>query len=134
MLVPKKTKFKKLQRNIITGVQSNKNTLNVGRFGIVSQTNTMLKAKTIEAVRRIFTRKFKRIGKVLVAVHCSKSITKKPLESRMGKGKGNFSHWVCTIKKGQILYELDGVNYYLAKEAFLLANSKLGIKTQFLCR
>nr|YP_009861071.1 50S ribosomal protein L16 [Jaagichlorella hainangensis]QKJ84927.1 50S ribosomal protein L16 [Jaagichlorella hainangensis] len=130
MFIPRKTKFKKLQTKAISGIQSNLKKHTGGRFGIIAQTNAMLNAKTIEAVRRIFTKKFKRSGKVRVNMHCNQSITKKPLESRMGKGKGSFSHWVCRIRKGQVLYSLDGINNYLAKEAFLLASSKLGIKTK----
>ena len=105
--------------------------LNNGKFAIISLANARLSASQIEAVRRVMTRKFKRSGQIWVLAHPSLSISKKPLEVRMGKGKGAVSQWVCRIKKGQILYEMDGIDLSKAKQASILADSKLPIKTKF---
>ena len=131
MLPPKRTKYRKQQKGRNGRIQSNQPKLSWGRYGIISLSSTRLSANTIEAVRRVITRKLKRIGQVWVPVHPSLSVTEKPLEVRMGKGKGSVSYWVCRIKKGQLLYEIDGVDLSRAKQAWLLADSKLPIKTKF---
>ena len=131
MLQPKHTKYRKHQKGRNKGIQSNQPKLNNGKFAIISMGNARLSANQIEAVRRVMTRKFKRSGQIWVLAHPSLSVSKKPLEVRMGKGKGSVSHWVCRIKKGQILYEMDGVDSSRAKQASILANSKLPIKTKF---
>lgn len=131
MLEPKQTKFRKQQKGRNKGIQSNQPKLNNGKFAIISLANARLSASQIEAVRRVMTRKFKRNGQIWVLAHPSLSISKKPLEVRMGKGKGAVSQWVCRIKKGQILYEMDGIDLSRAKQASILADSKLPIKTKF---
>ena len=131
MLQPKQTKFRKHQKGRNKGIQSNMPKVNQGRFAIVSLSSARLSANQIEAVRRVITRKLKRSGQVWVLAHPSLSVSEKPLEVRMGKGKGGVSYWACRIKKGEILYEIDGVDFSRAKQAFLLANSKLPIKTRF---
>ena len=131
MLPPKRTKYRKQQKGQDGGVQSNRAKASKGRYGIISLSSTRLRANTIEAVRRAMTRKLKRMGQVWVNAHPSLSVTEKPLEVRMGKGKGSVSYWVCRIKKGSLLYEIDGVDLSRAKQAFLLADSKLPLKTKF---
>lgn len=129
MLLPKRTKYRKYQKGRSRGIQSNLFKTNCARYKIVSLSSTRLRASTIEAVRRVITRKLKRQGQVLVKVHPSISVTKKPLEVRMGKGKGGVSYWICRIKKGQVLYEIDGVDISKIKSAWQLAYAKLPIKT-----
>lgn len=131
MLQPKHTKYRKHQKGRNRGIQSNQPNIKKGRFAIVSLSSTRLSANQIEAVRRVITRKLKRGGQVWVLAHPSLSVTEKPLEVRMGKGKGALSYWACRIKKGETLYEIDGVDLSKAKQAFLLADSKLPIKTTF---
>ena len=131
MLQPRNTKYRKHQKGRSRGIQPNQPHLKKGRFAIVSLSNIRLSANQIEAVRRVITRKLKRSGQVWVLAHPSLSVTEKPLEVRMGKGKGALSYWACRIKKGEILYEIDGVDLSRAKQAFLLADSKLPIKTKF---
>lgn len=131
MLEPKRTKFRKQQKGRNKGIQSNQPKLSKGKFAIISLANARLSSNQIEAVRRVMSRKFKRSGQIWVLAHPSLSVSKKPLEVRMGKGKGSVSHWVCRIKKGQILYEMDGIDLSRAKQGSILANSKLPIKTLF---
>ena len=131
MLQPKQIKYRKYQKGRNKGIQSNIPKLNTGRFAIISLSCARLSANQIEAVRRVITRKLKRSGQVWVLAHPSLSVSEKPLEVRMGKGKGGVSYWACRIKKGQILYEIDGVDLSRAKQASILANSKLPIKTKF---
>ena len=131
MLPPKRTKYRKTQKGTNGGVQSNQNKASFGRYKIISLSSTRLRANTIEAVRRVITRKLKRTGQIWVNVHPSLSVTEKPLEVRMGKGKGAVSYWSCRIKKGQVLYEIDGVDFSKVKSAWSLADAKLPIKTKF---
>lgn len=133
MLIPKRTKYRKFQKGRCKGIQSNNFKIPLGRYKIISLSNARLRASTIESVRRVMTRKLKRIGQILVSLHPSLSVTEKPLEVRMGKGKGSVSFWVCRIKKGQTLYEIDGVSYSKGHAAWQLANMKLPIKTKFYC-
>ena len=132
MFIPKRTKFRKYQKGTTKAVESNRSTLQFGRYAIQSLESTRLKSSTIEAVRRTITRQLKRTGQVWVRIFPDFSVTAKALQARMGKGKGGVSYWACRIKAGQILYEIDGVNLSLAKQAAALADSKLPIKTSFL--
>ena len=132
MLQPKRTKFRKFHKGRVGGRVNNTTGLQFGQFGIKSLESKRLSAKTIEAVRRVLTRKFKRMGKIWIRVFPDISVSSKPAEVRMGKGKGSPSFWICRIKKGQILFEMDGISPQLAKQAFFLACYKLPFKTEFL--
>jgi large subunit ribosomal protein L16 len=131
MLSPKRTKFRKFHKIHKKGQVSNLQGLEFGKFGIQALEQGHLDAKTIEAVRRVLTRQFKRTGQVWIRVFPDLGITAKPAEIRMGKGKGPHSHWTCAIQPGQILYEMDGVSRTLAAEAARIAHHKLPIRTRF---
>ncbi len=130
MLQPKRTKFRKMHkgrnRGLIIGTH-----LSFGNFGLKAIDRGRLTSRQIESARRAMTRAIKRQGKIWIRIFPDKPITVKPLEVRMGKGKGNVEYWVALIKPGKILYEIDGVPEMLAKEAFRLASAKLPIKTIF---
>ena len=132
MLKPKKTKFRKYQKFKIGGISCNQTYLKFGKYGIKALQQGKITAKTIEAVRRAIIRKFKRIGKIWIRVFPDIPVTLKPLEVRMGKGKGNVSFWISRIKAGQILFEMDGISLELASQAFKLAYHKLNMKTQLI--
>lgn len=131
MLSPKRTKYRKHQTKSKKGVQSNTTELRFGQYGLKSLENGRIHAKTIEAVRRAISRKLKRSGQVWIRVFPDLVVSRKPAEVRMGKGKGFPSFWVCRVQPGQILYEIDGVSYSLAKQAAELAYQKLPLKTAF---
>ena len=134
MLSPKRTKFRKYQKGKSRqkGVESNLTELEFGRYGLKSVESGRIQAKTIEAVRRVMTRSFKRSGQIWIRIFPDIGITAKPAEVRMGKGKGSPSHWICRVKPGQILYEMDGITASLARRAADLAAQKLPVKTAFL--
>lgn len=134
MLQPKRTKFRKFQKGKIKGILSNTTHLEFGEFGLKSLESGRIPSRTLEAVRRILTRKFKRQGQIWIRVFPDIAISSKPAEVRMGKGKGAPSFWVCRVKKGQILFEMDGISSQLAKQAAHLAYYKLPLKTQFINR
>ena len=134
MLQPKRTKYRKFQKGRVKGLLSNITHLEFGHFGIKALESGRLPAKTLEAVRRIITRKFKRMGQIWIRVFPDISVSAKPAEVRMGKGKGSPNFWICRIKKGQILFEMDGISSQLAKQAALLAYYKLPLKTKFIVR
>jgi large subunit ribosomal protein L16 len=112
-------------------VESNQSNPSFGKFGIRALESGRLRLNTIEAVRRVITRKLKRSGQVWIRVYPDISVSAKPLEVRMGKGKGAPSYWICRIKAGQLLYEIDGVSPLIAKQASLLAASKLPFAIRF---
>ena len=132
MLSPKRTKFRKVHKIRRKGILGNLQGLEFGKFGIQSLEDGRLDARTIEAVRRVLTRHFKRSGQIWIRVFPDLGITSKPAEVRMGKGKGAHSHWTCPIQKGQILYEMDGVSQTLAEQAARLAHHKLPFRTRFI--
>lgn len=132
MLQPKRTKFRKFQKARVKGILSNTTRLKFGQYGLKALEPGRIPARTIEAVRRIITRKFKRMGQIWIRIFPDISVSSKPAEVRMGKGKGAPSFWVCCVKKGQILFEMDGISPQLAKQAALLAYYKLPLKTKFL--
>lgn len=134
MLQPKRTKFRKFQKGRIGGVLSNTTHLEFGHFGLKALEPGRIPARTLEAVRRVITRKFKRLGQIWVRVFPDIGVSSKPAEVRMGKGKGAPCHWICRVKKGQILFEMDGVSSQLARQASLLADYKLPLKTKFITR
>ena len=134
MLQPKRTKFRKVHKGRNRGLANAGNEFSFGSFGLKAVTRGQLTARQIEAARRAMTRAVKRQGKIWIRVFPDKPITEKPLEVRMGKGKGNVEYWVCPIQPGKVLYEMDGVPEALAREAFALAAAKLSVKTTFVTR
>ena len=134
MFQPKRTKYRKQQKGRNKGIAYRGNTLNFGTFGLKAVSRGQLTARQIESARRAMTRKVKRGAKIWIRIFPDKPITKKPLEVRQGKGKGNVEFWVCNIKPGKILYEMEGADESIAREAFSLAASKLPIDTIFIKR
>jgi large subunit ribosomal protein L16 len=134
VLQPKNTKFRKQMKGRNRGVASRGNKVSFGEFGLQSTERGRVTARQIEAARRALTRHVKRGAKIWIRVFPDKPITKKPLEVRQGKGKGNVEYWVAEVKPGTVLYEMEGVSEELAREAFRLAAAKLPIKTTFQTR
>jgi large subunit ribosomal protein L16 len=134
MLQPKRTQFRKFQKGRVDGVKSNTTGLQFGSYGIKAMESGRLPARTVEAVRRVLTRKFKRTGQIWIRVFPDLAVSAKPGESRMGKGKGAPAFWVCRIQRGQILFEMDGVAPQLAHQAAMLAYYKLPLKTKYVAR
>jgi large subunit ribosomal protein L16 len=134
MLMPKRVKYRKQQRGKRRGRAFRGCDINFGEYGIKALEPAWLTNKQIEAARVALTRHIKRGGKVWVCIFPDKPVTVKPAETRMGKGKGAPDHWVAVVKPGRILFELEGVNLELAKEALTLAAHKLPIKTRFVTR
>ena len=134
MFQPKRTKYRKQQKGRNKGLAYRGSTLNFGTFGLKAVSRGQLTARQIESARRAMTRKVKRGAKIWIRIFPDKPITKKPLEVRQGKGKGNVEFWVCNIKPGKILYEMEGADESLAREAFSLAASKLPVNTIFIKR
>lgn len=130
MLQPKRTKFRKVQKGRNRGSVHDMN-VGFGMFALKAIDHGSLTSRQIESARRAMTRAIKRQGKVWIRIFPDKPITKKPLEVRMGKGKGNVEYWVSLVQPGKILYEIDGVSEELAREAFRLASAKLPIKSTF---
>ena len=131
MLLPKRTKFRKTQKGRNRGLAQRGSKVSFGEFGLQAVGRGQITSRQIEAGRRAITRHVKRGGKVWIRVFPDKPITKKPLEVRQGKGKGNVEYWVCLIQPGRMLYEIEGVSEDLAREAFSLAAAKLPFKTTF---
>ena len=134
MLQPKRTKFRKQMKGRNRGLAQRGNTVSFGEFGLKATGRGQLTARQIEAARRAMTRHVKRGGKIWIRVFPDKPITKKPLEVRQGKGKGNVEYWVAQIQPGRLLYEMAGVPEEVAREAFRLAAAKLPIQTTFVER
>ena len=134
MLQPKKTKFRKVQKGSMKGNSGRGHVLSNGMFGIksVHETGMFLTSRQIEAARVAATRYMKREGQLWIKIFPDKPITKKPLEVRMGKGKGAVEYWVAVVKPGRILFEVGGVPLEVAREALRLAAQKLPVKTKFL--
>ena len=134
MLQPKRTKFRKQHKMRNRGVAIRGGEVSFGEYGLKATERGRMTARQIEAARRAMTRHMKRAGKVYIRVFPDKPITKKPLEVRMGKGKGSVEYWVAQIQPGRMLFEVEGVSAELAEEAFLLAAAKLPFKTTFVKR
>lgn len=134
MLSPKRVKFRKVQRGNMPGNATRGNTVAFGEFGLVSLDRMWLTNRQLEAARIALNRHVKRGGKLWIRVFPDKPYTKKPAETRMGKGKGAPEYWVAVVKPGTVLFELGGVDRTLAEEAMALAGSKLPIKTKFAVR
>ncbi|TPN81309.1 50S ribosomal protein L16 [Aquimarina algicola] len=132
MLQPKRTKFRKQQKGRMKGLSHRGHTLSNGTFGIKSLDSSFITARQIEAARISATRYMKREGSLWIKIFPDKPITKKPLEVRMGKGKGAVEYWAAVVKPGRILFEISGVPYDVAKEALRLASQKLPVKTKFI--
>ena len=134
MLMPKRTKFRKMQRGRLTGKSRGGTAVNFGEFGLKVLEAGWLTNRQIEAARVALTRHIKRGGKIWIRVFPDKPVTKKPAETRMGKGKGAPEYWVAVVKPGRILFEIQGVAEQLAREALRLAANKLPMKTKFVTR
>ena len=134
MMQPKKTKFRKAHKGRIHGTATSGATLSFGQFGLKAMAPERVTARQIEAARRALTRHMKRAGRVWIRVFPDVPVSKKPIEVRMGKGKGAPEWWIARIAPGRIMFEIDGVPESLAREAFDLAAAKLPIKTRFVQR
>jgi len=134
MLMPSRTKYRKRQKGKLRGEASAGNKINFGSMAIQATSRGYITSRQIEASRRAMTRFVKRDGKIWIRVFPDKPQSKKPAETRMGKGKGSVEQWVCPVKPGRILFEMDGVDPEIAREAFKLAQYKLPIKTTIVTR
>ena len=134
MLQPKKTKYRKQMKGRNRGLALRGSSVSFGEYGLKATDRGRLTARQIEAARRAMTRYIKRGGKIWIRVFPDKPITKKPLEVRQGKGKGNVEYWVCQIQPGRMLYEMEGVTEDVARQAFKLAAAKLPFSTTFVSR
>jgi len=134
MLQPKRTKFRKTHKGRNRGMAARGNRVSFGEYGLKATTRGFITARQIEAARRAITRHVRRGGKLWIRVFPDKPITKKPVEVRMGKGKGNVEYWVAPIQPGRMLYEIQGVTEEVAREAFSRAAAKLAVKTTFVTR
>jgi large subunit ribosomal protein L16 len=134
MLSPKRTKFRKAHKGRIHGLAKGGTKLNFGAHGLKAMEPMRVTARQIEAARRAITRHMKRTGRVWVLVFPDVPVSTKPAEVRMGSGKGTPEYWVCRVKPGRIMFEIDGVPANIAREAFDLAAAKLPIKTKFITR
>ena len=134
MLQPARTKFRKAHKGRIRGTSKAGTELNFGQYGLKALEPDRVTARQIEAARRALTRHMKRAGRVWIRVYPDVPVSKKPIEVRMGKGKGTPEFWVCRVKPGRIMFEVDGIPLALAKEALSLAAAKLPVKTRFIER
>ena len=134
MLQPKRTKFRKMHKGRNTGLATSGNRVSFGEYALKATTRGRMTARQIEAARRAITRFIKRGGKIWIRIFPDVPVTKKPLEVRMGSGKGNPEFWVAPVQPGTVLYEMEGVNESEAREAFRLAAAKLSVQTTFVAR
>lgn len=134
LLMPRKVKYRKAQRGKIRGISSNGNRINFGEFGLKALENGLVRGNHIEASRVIVARKLKGAGKFWINIFPSKPVTKKPAETRMGKGKGELDHWVAVVKRGKVMFELSGVPEDFARILFRLVAFKLPVRTKFISR
>ena len=134
MLMPKRVKFRRVQRGRLTGKALRGNTISNGSYGLVALEPAWITSNQIEAARIAMTRYVKRGGKVWIKIFPDKPITEKPAETRMGSGKGSPEYWVAVVKPGRIMFEMDGVDESVAREAMRLAANKLHIKCKFITK
>lgn len=134
MLQPKRTKFRKVHKGRNTGLAQSGNRISFGTIGLQATSRGRLTARQIEAARRAISRHIKRGGKLFIRVFPDKPITQKPLEVRMGSGKGSVEYWVAQIQPGRVLYEMEGISEEVAREAFALAAAKLPVMTKIVTR
>ena len=132
MLMPKKMKYRKLQRGRMSGISKGARTIAFGEYGLLALEPAWMSARQIEAIRVTISRKLKKVGKLYLRVFPDHPVTKKPAETRMGKGKGNPEFWVAVVKRGRVLVEISGIDRAEAQEALRLASSKLPMKTKFI--
>lgn len=134
MLQPKRTKYRKMFKGRNEGLSYSANVVSFGEYGLKATTNGHLTSRQIEAARRSISRHVKRGGKLWIRVFPDKPITRKPIEVRMGAGKGSVEFWVAPVQPGRMLYEIEGVDEVTAREAFRLAAAKLSVQTTFVTR
>ena len=134
MLSPKRVKFRKMFKGRTKGLATRGSTVAFGHYGLQAMEPGWVTARQIEAARVALTRHIKRGGKVWIRIFPDKPVTKKPAETRMGKGKGNPEFWACVVKQGRVLYEMEGVDRATAREALRLAAHKIGLRTRILER
>ena len=132
MLLPKRTKFRRVHRGRLKGTATRGNKVTYGDFGLVALEPAWIKSNQIEAARIAMTRYIKRGGKVWIKLLCDKPVTEKPAETRMGSGKGSPEYWVAVVKPGRVMFEIGGVSEELAREAMRLASHKLPVKCKFI--
>ena len=132
MLMPKRVKYRRVQRGRLTGTASRGNTITYGTYGLVALEPAWITGNQIEAARIAMTRYIKRGGKVWIKIFPDKPVTEKPAETRMGSGKGSPEYWVAVVKPGRVLFEMNGVDEATAREALRLASHKLPIKCKFI--
>ena len=134
MLMPKRTKYRRVHRGRLKGKAMRGNTLAYGDYGLVAQEPAWITSNQIEAARIAMTRYIRRGGQVWIKIFPDKPITEKPAETRMGSGKGSVDHWVAVVKPGRVLFEMNGVSEEIAREAMRLAMHKLPIKCKFITK
>ncbi len=134
MLAPKKVKRRKVQKGRMKGMSNRSNFVAYGTYGLKALEPGWITSRQIEATRISMSRRVRKVGKMWIRIFPDKPITKKPAETRMGKGKGSPEYWVCVVKPGRILFELDGLDYEQSKEAFRACSHKLPIKTKLVER
>ncbi|HOD12457.1 MAG TPA: 50S ribosomal protein L16 [Candidatus Omnitrophota bacterium] len=134
MLLPKKVKYRKMQKGKVRGLATRGSMLAFGEYGLKALDNGLLRSNHIEAARVLIARKMKGSGKLWINVFPAKPVTKKPAETRQGKGKGDLDHWVCPIHRGRILFEMGGVPEEFAKTIFRLVAFKMPVRTKFITR
>jgi large subunit ribosomal protein L16 len=134
MLQPKRTKFRKQHKGRNTGIATSGTKVSFGEFGLKALGLARITSRQIESARRAVSRYIKRSGRIWIRIFPDKPITRKPIEVRMGKGKGSVEYWVAEVQPGKVLFEIEGVPVDLAKQAFTLAGSKLPVKTEFMER
>ena len=134
MLMPKRVKYRRVQRGRLKGKASRGNTITSGTYGLVALEPAWITSNQIEAARIAMTRYIKRGGKVWIKIFPDKPVTEKPAETRMGSGKGSPEYWVAVVKPGRVLFEMDGIDEATAREAMRLAGHKLPIKTKFMMK
>lgn len=134
LLMPRKVKYRKVQKGKIRGIATLGNKLHFGEYGLKALENGLVRGNHMEACRVVVARKMKGAGKLWINVFPDKPVTKKPAETRMGKGKGDLDHWVCVVKRGKVLFEISGVPEDFAKTVLRLVAFKLPIKTKFVVR
>ena len=134
MLLPKRVKYRRMQRGRMTGKATRGNTIAYGEYGLVAEEPGWIKSNQIEAARIAMTRYTKRGGQVWIKIFPDKPVTKKPAETRMGSGKGSPEYWVAVVKPGRVMFEIAGVSEEVAREALRLASHKLPIKTKVIAR
>ena len=134
MLMPKRVKFRRVQRGRLKGKASRGNTVSSGSYGLVALEPAWITSNQIEAARIAMTRYIKRGGQVWIKIFPDKPVTEKPAETRMGSGKGSPEYWVAVVKPGRVMFEMDGVDESTAREAMRLAGHKLPIKTKFIAK